>query len=136
MKHNQIKKCWIKQCTFGLFVYSQKRTDRMFATRDLVGHGMYIDGLHLKMESFLQHVLSSTVGDSGGLGSMPIGMRMKLAHAQSGPPIKLVELRGDDPKCITQVKRLIPQMCDSEPQKRPKAGTVTDVLGECLGRST
>ena len=70
---------------------------------------------------------------SGSMNKFPIGMRMCMAHATHGPPIKLVEIKASDPPCIQQVKRLIPQMCESDPHKRPTASTLTDALGQCLG---
>ena len=71
---------------------------------------------------------------SGAMSKFPIGMRMCMAHATHGPPIKLVEIKASDPPCIKQVKRLIPQMCESDPHKRPKAASLTDALGQCLGQ--
>ena len=56
-----------------------------------------------------------------------------MAHASHGPPIRLVEISAGDPLCIKQVKKLIPQMCDTDPERRPKASSLTDTLGQCLG---
>ena len=56
-----------------------------------------------------------------------------MAQASHAPPIKLVEISEGDPLCVKQVKKLVPQMCDTDPEKRPKASALTDALGQSLG---
>ena len=72
-------------------------------------------------------------GCSGGMMQLPIGMQMHLAKERQEPPIKLVEISSEDPPCLKEVKKLIPQMCDADPKKRPKAASLTDALVQCLG---
>ncbi len=66
---------------------------------------------------------------------LPIGIRMQMALQKGDHPLKLVDTLSSDAPSVKRVKKLIPQMCDVDPKKRPRAAVVADTLAECLGTS-